>query len=205
MLNAAFSRIFIKGLLFSLPILLTITIMIWLVQTAEAMLVQPVRMIAPGIPEFPGMGIVIALILIYLIGLAVHGRVLRTALMSLQTLFEKMPVVSVVYSNISEMIEFVSGEKDGDLERVVLVELDDGIQLVGFVTQSNSNVVSDDERTHCAVYLPMSYQMGGYLVYVAESKLTTLDITKKQAMQRVLTADIGGDETKPQGMHHASS
>lgn len=178
-----------------MPILLTAVIVIWLVQTTESLLAQPMKVLLPEAMHFPGMGIAIALAAIYLVGLAIHGRALRAIFSWLQDLLQRLPVINVVYNNLNEMIEFISGEKDGDLERVVLVDLLDGVRLMGFVTQDQSDLSSDDEEPLHAVYLPMSYQMGGYLVYVNDSKLTNLNISKKEAMQRILTADISSNES----------
>ena len=184
------SQIFIKGLLFTLPILLTITLVVWALRSIETFLSQPLQTLVPSPLHFPGMGILAAMVIIYLIGLAIHGRFLGFLFDWLQRLLRKLPLVSAVYHSIKEMIDFVSGEKDQELDRVVLVTLQNNIRLIGFVTRQNANISANSDQSLHAVYLPMSYQMGGYLVYVAEAQLETLNISKQQAMQRILTADI---------------
>ncbi len=184
------SSVFAQGLLFALPIFLTISITIWLLRSLESILAPPIKFLVPNVIEFPGMGIVAAICLIYIIGLAIRGRVAGTLLKQLKRLLQRIPVANVVYDNINEMVSFVSGEKDEDLERVVLVSIQEGLNVMGFVTQDESDLQSDQDDPLRAIYLPMSYQMGGYLVYAEESKLTDLNISKKEAMQRILTADI---------------
>ena len=44
-----------------------------------------------------------------------------------------------------------------------------------------------------AVYMPMSYQVGGYTLFLARSCLTPLDMPFEQAMRLVLTGAV----TKP--------
>jgi uncharacterized membrane protein len=43
-----------------------------------------------------------------------------------------------------------------------------------------------------AVYLPMSYQIGGYTLYVSRSKVHETDLTVEQAMRIVLTGGVRG-------------
>lgn len=183
--------IFLKGLLFTLPILLTIAILAWAITGAESMLSKPLKAVLPYSLHFPGMGILLALGVIYLVGLLIHGRVLRFLFNWLQSLIDHLPVVNVIYQNIRDMLDFVSGAKDSELERVVAVKMDNEMRLIGFVTKQESDMLSADDDPLRAIYLPMSYQMGGYLVYLPESRLQTLKISKQEAMQRIITADIG--------------
>jgi uncharacterized membrane protein len=116
---------------------------------------------------------------------------------------KKKHVFNIVYRNIREMIDFISGGKDGELDRVVLVSFDKDVKLIGFVTNPSISLPlqSDglDEQLS-AVYMPMSYQMGGYVLYLPESRLQTLNMSTQEAMQRVLTAEISksGRPTKNQ-------
>ena len=43
-----------------------------------------------------------------------------------------------------------------------------------------------------AVYLPMSYQIGGYTIYIPRSRVTETDLTVEQAMRIVLTGGVRG-------------
>ena len=184
------TTIFVKGLLFTLPIVLTISIIVWFVENLNSFLSKPLWGIVPAQYQFPGMGIVFSIVIIYFIGLLIHGRILNFLFQWTQRLLSRLPLVSAVYNNIKEMIDFVSGEKDEEIERVVLVTMDGDLKLLGLVTQQDSDIKDSEGNPLRAVYLPMSYQMGGYLVYVPESRLENLDISKREAMTRVLTADI---------------
>lgn len=191
MSKRSISKTFLKGLFVTMPLLLTLVFFIWVIKTADSMLAQPIKILLPEGFYFPGIGIAVGLILIYSVGLAIHGRVTRAFFLWLDELIKKLPLVNVLYTNINEMIEFISGEKEGELERVVLVNLSDDMHLMGFVTQDEPEIENGSNSSLQAVFLPMSYQMGGYLIYVDESRLTNLDISKKEAMQKILTADIG--------------
>ena len=55
-----------------------------------------------------------------------------------------------------------------------------------------NDMVSEDT---VAVYLPMSYQIGGYTVYISKSRLKAVDIPREQAMRLAVTAGI--QQNKP--------
>lgn len=185
-------KILLKGALFSLPFLLTFIVVIWLIKTTDSLLSKPLFLILPEDMHIPGIGIVLAILLFYGVGLIIHNRILDVLLNGLEHLMEKLPLVSVVYQNIKEMIEFMSGEKEDDLEQVVMVSINGDIEVMGFITQDHPETISSNKQDNdiVAVYLPMSYQMGGYLIYVSKDNIRPLDIPKSEALQRILTADL---------------
>jgi uncharacterized membrane protein len=200
MTKATHGKIFLKGLAFSLPIALTLWLLFWGFRTLEGLLQKPMQWLLPQFVQFPGMGILLCVILIYLLGLAIHGRFLGFLFRWIDALLAKVPLFNTVYENIKELTEFLSGAKDDELERVVLVDMGNELSLIGFVTRQDTGITNtgnESDEMLVSVFLPMSYQMGGYTLYLPESKLTTLDISKQEAMQRILTADIsGGRKTK---------
>ncbi len=82
------------------------------------------------------------------------------------------------------------GESPGELQRVVMVQWGPG-RAIGFVTQENANVpgLGTDESL-VAVYLPMSYQIGGYTLYLPRDRIQPTDLTVEAAMRIVLTGGL---------------
>lgn len=183
-------KIFLKGLAFSLPIALSIGVLIWGFRFAEGLLKKPLQFLLPEVLHFPAMGIVVGVLAIYLLGLVIHGRFLEFLFNWIDSFLKKVPVFNLLYENIKELTEFMSGAKDDQLERVVMVEIEKGLRLIGFVTRQDTGIAGADDEQLIAVYLPMSYQMGGYTLYLPETRLINLEISTQEAMQRILTADI---------------
>jgi len=75
-----------------------------------------------------------------------------------------------------------------------VVTLDFGFgRLIGFVTQEHANTLGiggGDDLV--AVYLPMSYQIGGYTIYIPRSRLVETELSVEQAMRIVLTGGVRG-------------
>jgi uncharacterized membrane protein len=185
--------ILLKGLVTILPIGLTIYFVYWLGVTTEGLLSKPIRFVLGEANYYPGMGLVTGFLLLFVVGLAVNAFLVRRILGLGEDLLLRVPVVKTVYSAIRDMTRLVNTDKKrGDLDRVVTVDVGLG-RLIGFVTQEHANTLGiggGDDLV--AVYLPMSYQIGGYTVYLPRSKVTETELTVEQAMRIVLTGGVRG-------------
>ncbi len=186
---------FLRGLGVVLPVALTVWILVWLAQTAEMML-QPVFMLM--LPEqyyLPGLGVVLGVLIIYAAGVLVQLFVINKIWEALQGLFERIPLVKTVYSAISDFFDFFSRPRSDDGSTVVSVDIGGDALLIGFITADAPSSISIPGTTgeRVAVYLPLSYQIGGYTLLVARERVTPLDIGVEEAMRMVLTAGIARD------------
>lgn len=185
--------ILLKGLVTILPIGLTVYFVYWLGVTTEGLLSKPIRAVVGEEHYWPGLGLVMGFVLLFLIGLAVNAFLVRRVLGLGEELLLRIPVVKTVYSAIRDMTRLVNTEKKKrELDRVVTVETQLG-RLIGFVTQEHASTLGiggGDDLV--AVYLPMSYQIGGYTVYLPRSRLGETDLTVEQAMRIVLTGGVQG-------------
>ena len=189
----AIGSILLKGLVTILPIGLTVYFVYWLGVTTENLLSKPLKLVTGDANYFPGMGLITGFVLLFVIGLAVNAFLVRRVLGFGEELLLRVPVVKTVYSAIRDMTRLVNTDKKkGDLDRVVTLDVEYG-KLIGFVTQEHANTLGiggGDDMV--AVYLPMSYQIGGYTLYVSRSRLTETDLTVEQAMRIVLTGGVRG-------------
>jgi uncharacterized membrane protein len=185
-------NILLKGLLTILPIGLTAYFVYWLGVTTESLLSKPIKLIV-GDNYWPGMGLITGFLLLFVVGLAVNAFLVRRVLAMGEELLLRVPVVKTVYSAIRDMTRLVNTDKKkGDLDRVVTLDYGPG-KLIGFVTQEHANTLGiggGDDMV--AVYLPMSYQIGGYTLYVSRARLHETDLTVEQAMRIVLTGGVRG-------------
>ncbi len=186
-------RIVLKGLVTILPIGLTVYFIYWLGVTTETVLSVPIKWVIDDANYWPGLGLITGFALLFLVGLAVNAFLVRRLLGYGERMLLRVPVVKTVYSAIRDMTRLVNTDKSKrELERVVTVAFGP-LRLVGFVTQeqaSSLGVVSGADMV--AVYLPMSYQIGGYTVYLPRSEITETDLTVEQAMRIVLTGGVQG-------------
>ena len=181
---------FFRGLSVLLPVVFTVWIVYWLAQGTERLLRPVFNLVLPAEFYLPGLGIVVGVILVYLVGVLVQVFVVQRIWLAVQQVFERIPLVKSVYSAISDFFDFFAHNASAEGQRVVSVALAEGASVIGFVTDEapGSIDVSDEDRV--AVYMPMSYQIGGYTMLVERGRITPLDMPVEDAMRLVLTAAI---------------
>lgn len=200
-LRRRLSSIFVKGLFAILPILVTVSLVVWLVSATESLFRQMLKWMLPDSAYLPGMGLLLALVLIFAAGLAMQGFVSRQLLLWIERSFNRIPLVKSVYGSVRDLVDLLSNHSDERFGGVVMVELPNtSMRLVGFITLqdlSSLDIAADDDAV--AVYLPMSYQIGGYTVFVSRRNLTPLDMKIEDAMRFVVTAGLSRVDETPSG------
>lgn len=184
----AIANTFLQGLLFSLPIIFTFGLIFWLLRAAENLSKGILRLALPEEWYFMGMGVIVTLTFFFVIGLLVRAYFIGYLFKLLDALLRKIPLVRAIYTNAKDLMMFFGGDQAQAMAQVVSVEVTEGIQLIGFVTNCDVSLGGQDDLI--AVYFPMSYQVGGYLAYMPKSRCRALNMPVQTAMQQVLTAHI---------------
>ncbi len=184
-------RILLKGLLTILPIGLTLYFVYWLGAAAESLLSGPLKVLLPQDVYRPGMGLVAGFLLLITVGLLVNAYIVRRLIGFGEALLLRVPLVKTVFAALRDLTGLMSvGDTGGELQRVVLVDLGPG-RVIGFVTQENATLPSlGTDESLVAVYLPMSYQIGGYTLYLPRDRIEPTDLSVEAAMRIVLTGGL---------------
>jgi uncharacterized membrane protein len=193
------SRIFLRGLAVILPIAITLAIVYWLVVSAEALLGGIVRLVLPERYYWTGLGVLLGIAIILLAGLTVNVWFTRALLGRAEALMERIPIVKSVYGAMRDLAAFLSGGKSKErFQKVVMVSVNEEMRLIGFLTREDftdlpTQLAATDDTV--AVYLPMSYQIGGFTVYMPRSKVELIDMSIEDAMRFTLTAGMSSAKT----------
>jgi uncharacterized membrane protein len=182
----------LKGLVAVLPIGLTVYVVYWLAVTAERVFSGTIRRLVPEGAYWPGLGLIVGLLVLYLVGLAVNAYVVRRALRFGDRLFARIPVVKTIYLATRDFMRFFPASGQGsDLKRVVLVPFGPG-RAIGFVTAESGTALGLDDvgSDRVAVYLPMSYMIGGYTVFVPRDVLEPTSLSVEAAMRIALMGGV---------------
>jgi uncharacterized membrane protein len=186
-------RILLKGLLAILPVGLTAYLIYWLGVTTESLLSRPIKWWIDDANYWPGMGLITGFVLLLVVGLAVNAFLVRRIFEWGEALILRIPVVKTVYRAVRDVTRLVNtGGARRELERVVSVPFGPG-RVIGFVTQEHARAVGAGHEL-VAVYLPMSWQIGGYTLYLPRSEIEPVDLTVEQAMRLVLTGGVQGSQ-----------
>ena len=189
------SRNVLTGLLAILPVVLTLYLLYWFVTTTETALGAMIRLFLPETLYWPGMGLVAALLVLFLVGLLMHAYVVQRLFSRGERLLYHVPLIKTVYRAIHDFFDYFSPSNRKEFEQVVAVTIGDtGMQVIGFVTQAIPERLPEDFRgeDRILVYLPLSYMIGGYAVLIPRSMVQPLDMSMEEAMRFTLTAGVTG-------------
>lgn len=196
------SRNILTGLITILPVVLTLYLFYWLVVSTESVLGSVLRTVLPGGMYRPGMGVVAGLLVAFSAGLLMHALLVRRLFGLAERFFSRLPLIKTVYLAIRDLLGYFSSDRKKEFGQVVAVTLGDaGMQLVGFVTQSDSTQLPAEiaQPDSVLVYLPMSYQIGGYAVLVPRDAVRPLNMSVEDAMRFILTAGVTGEHSARAG------
>ena len=192
------SKYFIQGLIALLPILLTAYIIYWLMKTAEVLLGSAIKFIIPDKFYLPGMGLAAGLLMILGFGLMLNLWLFRRLFEAGERLLEKVPFIKYFYNSFKDLAGFFDAAKKKSFNKVVMVDLlnNKDVGLIGFITREDFKDLPKNlgGKDKVAVYLPMSYQVGGFTVIVPKSRITIIDMKIEDAMRFALTAGLSTDK-----------
>jgi uncharacterized membrane protein len=189
----ALGKLFLKGLAVVIPVALTLAILWWMAAGAEQLMGAVIKYTLPAGWYVPGMGLVSGLVLITMIGLLSHVLIFQKVFNLGETILNRLPLVKTIYTAIKDFIGYLNPEKGHEMGKVVLVQLPgQSFQLIGFVTREQFDDLpfTPDAEDPVAVYMPMSYQIGGYTLFLPRGCLTPLNMPFEQAMRLVLTGAV---------------
>ena len=192
-------KTFLKGLATALPVTLTLYLIYWLAVTAERALRPIMIAILPYDFYWPGIGLLAAIGLIFVIGIAVNAWLVKRLFDMGESILDRIPLVKSIHGALRDFTRFFSREKQQEsLSNAVAVTIG-GVQLIGFLVKDNVSHVlgmEDQENDLVAIYLPMSYQVGGYTICVSRDQVRSLEMSNEDTMRWILTAGLSDSETE---------
>ncbi|MDF9795275.1 putative membrane protein [Catalinimonas alkaloidigena] len=153
-----FVSYFFRGLLFVVPVALTMYIIILAISWLDSLIPFAV----------PGLGMLTILVFITLIGYLASTLLAGPIFKLLEELLVKVPLINIIYSSLKDLISAFVGDKK-KFNQPVLVTLNPEfvIQKPGFITQKDLSQLGLVDQV--AVYLPHSYNFSGNL-YIVPAK-----------------------------------
>jgi uncharacterized membrane protein len=192
-------KVFVRGLLTALPIALTIAALVWMFMLAETALGKLMKL-ALGEWYVPGMGVAAGVVLIFALGVLMHLWIFRKVWQWGESLFARLPLVKTIYGGIRDFTDFLSksGDDEEGADQVCVVSFGEDRNLIGLVTRDECGDLPDKLASEgfVAVYLPMSYQIGGFTFFMPREQITPLKLTVEEGMRLALTAGVSA--TRPE-------
>ncbi|MEJ2686407.1 MAG: DUF502 domain-containing protein [Gammaproteobacteria bacterium] len=181
-----------KGLVAVVPVALTIYLVYWSGVLIERGLRPVISVFVPERYYWPGMGLLAGLVILFFIGLALNAWLVRRLFQFADDLLEHIPLIKSVYTALRDFMSYLSGaQQHPNVQQVVMVTVGSA-RLLGFRTAEHVRDLPElpSSEDIAAVYLPMSYQIGGFTLYLPSSQVVPVDMSVEDAMRRVLTAEL---------------
>lgn len=187
--------IFTRGLLAVAPIALTIAVIIWVIGILERAFSIPIIYVLGADAYFTGMGILAATVFILIVGVMINNWLIQAVYSFGEATLKRIPLVKTLYNAISDFLGFLRSTGEGQANKVVVVEFE-GVRLLGLVTREAFDGLPDGfgGSGDIAVFLPLSYQIGGFTVVMPASKVQPIDMTVEAAMRFAATAGVPGNK-----------
>jgi uncharacterized membrane protein len=187
------TRTFFTGLAVTLPVVATLYLLYWATLTTERALDGLLRFVLPQAVYIPGLGLALGVVLVFLVGLLMRTWVARKLFDWTEGLMYRVPVVKTVYGALRDFTDFLSRPQKQNAQQVVLVRLGDtDLRIMGFVTRDDLTGLPPEmgEPGMILVYMPMSYQVGGYTALIPRASVQPVDMSFEEAMRFTLTAGL---------------
>lgn len=183
-------KLMLKGLVAVLPIALTLYIMWWLASGTEALLGGLLRRVLPERLYVPGLGLILGAGLLIGVGALMNAVMARRIASAVDGLMDRVPLVKTVYGAVRDLLSLFSRTAKERVDQVVLVSLTgSSVRSLGLVTRAAVPELDSGERGDplVAVYIPMSYGIGGYTVLAPRSALTPVAMDAEHALRFAIT------------------
>ncbi len=189
------TRVLGRGLAVGLPIILTLAILVWLLETIENWLGLPLRLMMGG-HYIPGLGLAVGLVIVVVLGMSASTWLGQKALHALDALFERLPLVKTIYSALEDVFSLFGRSGTEAFDTTVVVEWG-GQRFLGFVTREDPTGLPEGFMNpgDVIVYLPMGYQIGGFPIVVHRDQITPINMSVDSALKFALTAGATRGET----------
>ncbi len=177
-------RSLVSGFTVLVPVLITYLIVRFLLAYVDSIF----RPLFRGTPwDYPGVGIVVTLVLLYIVGAFLSGR--RSQRFQ-DAIVSRIPFVKGIYTVARQATETLSSPPEHHFSRVVLVEWPrPGVRAMGFVT---GHLARDDGRDALvAVYIPtVPNPTSGMLAFFTEEDVVETAFSVQDAMKMVFSGGI---------------
>lgn len=194
-IGKALKKYLITGVLVWLPIVVTLWVIGYIVETSDQLLKllpkewQPSNFIGFNIP---GTGVVAAVVILFVTGVLAANVLGRKILEGWDSLLGRIPVVKSIYSSVKKVSESLLSDNSRSFKTPVLVPFPQpNIWTIGFVSGSLAESVAEklpEPEGYLTVYVPTTPNpTGGYYVMVHKNDIRTLDMSVDEALKYVIS------------------
>lgn len=184
-------RSFITGVLVLVPLFITINIFRWFIAAVD----EVAKIYLPSFIlklDFPGLGLLIALVLILLIGVFAQNFAGEWLLNLFDTFLRRIKFVGGIYGAIRKFLETIFTPGSDRFNAAVMIEFPrPGMYSIAFRTGKPDPKLPTHGKTLVNVFVPLTPNpTSGFYLLVPEEEITPLSLSVQEAFKLVISLGI---------------
>jgi uncharacterized membrane protein len=189
-------RYLMAGLLVWVPILVTVLVVRFILDLMDRTLLLLPPSVRPGLVfgvHIPGLGALLAILLLIFTGMLVSNIIGRNLVALWEDLLNRIPFVRALYSGVKSFSTTILSNQGNSFKKVMLIEYPrQGIWSIGFQTAGDLPLISvhTGEPLVC-VFIPTTPNpTSGFIVMVPRSQAIELQMSVDAAMKMIVTLGV---------------
>jgi uncharacterized membrane protein len=189
-------RYLIAGLLVWLPIIATVLVVRFILGLVDQTLLLLPRSLQPEAllgMHIPGLGAVLAVLLLLATGLLVTNIVGRSLVRAWEDLLNRIPFVRAIYGGVKSFSTTILSNSGNSFKKVLLIEYPRaGLWSIGFQTSSDVRITPlQGKEAQLCVFIPTTPNpTSGFIVLIPRSQAIELDMSVDAAMKMIVTLGV---------------
>lgn len=186
-------QIFIKGLLFLLPIAITFSLFSFCINLMRSWLEPLRRLHIPLLKMIPYYDILIVVVFILAVGLFLQFFILKPFIKFIENVFSQIPLLSTIYFGAKQLVEAFSGQNKTSFKDVVYVQFPrPGIYSIGFLTsQVPAEIAPETNKKFYNIYIPTTPNpTTGFFIVLPEDQFHHANLTRQEAITLIISGGI---------------
>ena len=173
------SQYFLRGLLFLVPLVVTLYVIYWVFVKIDGVLNLPV----------PGLGFIVTIVFVTLVGFGASNFLTRNIVHFVDKIFARLPLVKMIYTAIKDLVNaFVGDKKSFNRPVQVVIDRESNLRVIGFATRDSLDSIGIKDSV--AVYLPQSYNFAGNLIIVDREQIIPLSADPGEIMKLIVSGGV---------------
>ena len=189
-------RYLMAGLLVWVPILVTVLVVRFILDLMDQTLLLLPASVRPEVlfgMHIPGLGLVLAVLLLIFTGMLVSNIIGRSLVALWEDLLNRIPFVRALYSGVKSFSTTILSNQGNSFKKVLLIEYPrKGIWSIGFQTAGDVPLISAHTgEPQVCVFIPTTPNpTSGFIMMVPRSQAIELDMSIDAAMKMIVTLGV---------------
>lgn len=140
---------------------------------------------------FPGLGILLALFVVYLLGLMTTTIMGRIIIHKVDKIVHQMPLLGNAYKSLKQILGYSEGEDQLFQQAVLVKDAGNDFAELGLITNEESN----NDQNEIVVFVPNAPNpASGRLIVIEKSKVELLDMAPRDVFKTLLSVGKGQEQ-----------